>query len=121
MRGDGASRGRGGDADHAPPSRGARATIGRRAMLGALAAAGVAPGLFARAAHAAADTLTMVVAAVPGGGIDRAARLAAPALEADLGRVAIFEYRPGAATRLAGDFVAKSPPDGSVLLVTTGA
>jgi tripartite-type tricarboxylate transporter receptor subunit TctC len=63
----------------------------------------------------------MVVAAVPGGGIDRAARLAAPALEADLGRVAIFEYRPGAATRLAGDFVAKSPPDGSVLLVTTGA
>jgi tripartite-type tricarboxylate transporter receptor subunit TctC len=72
------------------------------------------PGIFARAARAATDTLTMVVAAIPGGGLDRAARLVAPALEADSRRVTVFEYRPGAATRLAGDHVAKSPPDGSV-------
>ena len=93
----------------------------RRAVLRALAAGAVLHAGFAPAARAASDTMTLVVAAVPGGGIDHAARLIAQRLERDFGRNVIFEYRPGAATRLAGDFVAKAPPDGSALLVTTGA
>lgn len=93
----------------------------RRAILRALAAGAALHAGFAPAARAASGTMTLVVAAVPGGGIDHAARLVAERLERDFGRNVIFDYRPGAATRLASDIVAKSPPDGSVLLVTTGA
>jgi tripartite-type tricarboxylate transporter receptor subunit TctC len=121
MQGNGAARGRTGDIERAARSRVACASVDRRAMLRALAVAAVVPGFVARAARAAVDTLTLVVAAAPGGGLDRAARLLAPALEQDTGRNVVLEYRPGAATRLAGDFVVKSPADGSALLVTTGA
>jgi tripartite-type tricarboxylate transporter receptor subunit TctC len=93
----------------------------RRNLLRALVAGAALPACFAPAARASAGTMTLVVAAVPGGGIDHAARLVARRLERDFDRNVIFEYRPGAATRLAGDLVAKAPPDGSVLMVTTGA
>jgi tripartite-type tricarboxylate transporter receptor subunit TctC len=108
--------------DHdSPHRRGAAPSAQRRAVLRALAAGAVLHAGFAPVARAASGTMTLVVAAVPGGGLDHAARLVARRLERDFGRSVIFEYRPGAATRLAGDLVAKSTPDGCALLVTTGA
>jgi tripartite-type tricarboxylate transporter receptor subunit TctC len=61
-----------------------------------------------------------VVGAAPGGGVDRTARILAQQLAARLHRDFVVENRPGAGTRLAGDFVAKAAPDGNTLFVTTG-
>lgn len=64
--------------------------------------------------------LMFVVGAAPGGGVDRAARILAEHLGARTGRNVVVENRPGAGTRLAGDYVAKAAPDGNTLLFTTG-
>jgi tripartite-type tricarboxylate transporter receptor subunit TctC len=70
--------------------------------------------------HAAGPTMTIVVAAVPGGALDRTARLLAQRFEADLGRTVVIENRAGGSTRIASDYVLKSARDGDTLLLTTG-
>ncbi|MFI4904580.1 MAG: tripartite tricarboxylate transporter substrate-binding protein [Burkholderiales bacterium] len=65
--------------------------------------------------------VTLVVGAAAGGGIDLTARLLAQSLSQALGQPVVVENRPGAGTRIASEFVAKSPPDGYTLLVTTAA
>lgn len=61
----------------------------------------------------------MVVGFSPGGTTDIIARYLAPPLTESLGQSVVVENRPGASSQIAGDLVAKSPPDGHVLMMTT--
>jgi tripartite-type tricarboxylate transporter receptor subunit TctC len=63
----------------------------------------------------------MLVGFPPGGGTDITARLLAPKLSEYLGQQFVVENRPGAATNIATDLVAKAAPDGYTLLFTTTA
>src|SRR4051812_43667529 len=63
----------------------------------------------------------VLVGFTPGGGTDINARLLPPKLSEYLGQQFVVENRPGAATNLATEMVAKSPPDGYTLLFTTSA
>ena len=51
-----------------------------------------------------------------GGGVDTIARILKPDLEQQLGQPIVVENKPGAASILGTEFVAKSPPDGYTLL-----
>jgi tripartite-type tricarboxylate transporter receptor subunit TctC len=65
--------------------------------------------------------ITLVVGYAPGGGIDVNARLLAGELARYFDRPVIVENRPGAGSRIANDYVARSAPDGCTLLVNTAA
>ena len=78
------------------------------ALLGALVATG--------SSWAQSSTpIRLLVGYAPGGPVDAAARLFAPALARELGQSVVVENRPGAGGVLAGDLVAKSPANGQVL------
>lgn len=74
-------------------------------------------------AHAQSDagypnkTIKLVVGFAAGGGNDIFARIIAEKLQASLGQTVIVENKPGAAGRLAAEYVAGSPPDGYTLLI----
>jgi len=70
-----------------------------------------------RAQDSSSKPIKLLVGASPGGTTDTMARAIASPLSASLGRPVIVENRPGAGGNLAADAVAKSPPDGSTLLV----
>ncbi len=85
---------------------------------------------FALAAHsiwAAAQApwpdrpVKIVVAAAAGGGTDGVARILAAELAKVLGQPVVVENRPGAATMLGAEVVARSPGDGYTFLATFGA
>jgi tripartite-type tricarboxylate transporter receptor subunit TctC len=63
--------------------------------------------------------IRIIVAFAPGGLTDSYARLYAEQLTAKFGVQAIVENKPGAGAIIAIDAVAKSPPDGYTLLMTT--
>ncbi|MES2414867.1 MAG: tripartite tricarboxylate transporter substrate-binding protein [Pseudomonadota bacterium] len=67
----------------------------------------------------AADSVKLVVSVAPGGPADRIARIVLPGLSAALGKPVIVDNRGGAGGTLAANAVAKSPPDGDTLLITT--
>lgn len=97
----------------------------RRRALGMLLAAGAA-GLAgvplqgrAQAGAFPSRPLRMVVAFGPGSGSDIVARLMAEDMHASLGQPVVVENKPGASAQIAAEFVAKSPPDGYTLLLTT--
>lgn len=74
---------------------------------------------FAATAWAQGDApLKMVVTFPPGGSTDIAARIIQPELAKRLGRPVVVENKPGAASQLATNFVAKSAPDGNTVLVS---
>lgn len=94
----------------------------RRAILtaGCLAAASLAmPAAMAQQAKWPAKPIRIVVAFPPGGLTDAYARLYAEQLTAKFGMQAIVDNKPGAGAIIAIDAVAKSPPDGYTLLMTT--
>jgi tripartite-type tricarboxylate transporter receptor subunit TctC len=94
----------------------------RRAILTAacLAAASLAmPAAMAQQAKWPAKPIRIVVAFPPGGLTDAYARLYAEQLTAKFGMQAIVDNKPGAGAIIAIDAVAKSPPDGYTLLMTT--
>ena len=68
-----------------------------------------------------AKPVRIVVAYPPGGGIDVMARQLAEKLSSAWGQPVVVENKPGANTILAADTVAKSPADGSTVLMTTDA
>ena len=63
----------------------------------------------------------MLVGFTPGGGTDIMARLLAPKLSEYLGQQFVVENRPGAATNIATEMVARASPDGYTLLFTTAS
>jgi tripartite-type tricarboxylate transporter receptor subunit TctC len=72
----------------------------------------------ARADDYPSRPIKLLVGASPGGTTDTMARAIAPPLASTLGKPVLVENRPGAGGNLAADAVAKSPPDGTTLLVS---
>jgi len=71
-------------------------------------------------AHAAdypARPIRLVVPFPPGGGSDVVGRIIGLKLTESLGQTVVVDNRPGAASMLGTDLVAKSPPDGHTLLL----
>ena len=89
----------------------------RRRWLQMLAATTLLPGQ-ARAAWPD-KPLRIVVPYAPGGFTDILARLIASRLAERLGQPVVVENKPGAATMLGADAVAKAAPDGHTLLMAT--
>ena len=98
--------------------------VARRGLLAGLAGLPAAPG---RAPGQAQDgafpnrPLRLVSPFNPGGAIDVLARMLAERMAADLGQPVVVEARPGANTILGAEIVAKAPPDGHVLMITTNS
>ena len=88
-----------------------------------LAASGVALVLFSCAALVHAQDaypnkpVRLVVGFPPGGGIDIAARLIGARLQEALSVSVVVENKPGVTGQIAGEYVARSTPDGYTLLV----
>src|SRR5687767_692841 len=87
-------------------------------MIGFMLAAAVGAA-FAQPAKYPMRTVRMIVGFSPGGATDIIARNLAPPLTESLGQSVVVENRPGASSQIAGDLVAKSSPDGHVLMMTT--
>jgi tripartite-type tricarboxylate transporter receptor subunit TctC len=83
-----------------------------------LAAAPAAPGAEERFP---ARPITLVVGFAAGGGIDLNARLLATELGRHFGQSVVVENRPGAGSRIANEYVARSAPDGYTLLIGSAA
>lgn len=83
----------------------------------ALVASGSA--VLAQAPRFPAKPVRMLVGFAPGGATDIVARFISPGLAEGLGQPVVVENRPGASSLIAGELVAKSPPDGHTVLMTT--
>ncbi|MFN3449270.1 MAG: tripartite tricarboxylate transporter substrate binding protein [Roseococcus sp.] len=68
-----------------------------------------------------ARPVTIVVPFPPGGSTDVTARLLAERMVAPLGLPVQVENRPGAATAIGADHVARSAPDGHTVLIASGS
>jgi len=92
-----------------------RQTLNRLATASAAVAAGSFASLAAQAQPA--RTTRIVVPFPPGGSTDLLARRIGEKLAAALGQTVIVENRAGAGGTIGADYVAKSAPDGSTLLM----
>jgi tripartite-type tricarboxylate transporter receptor subunit TctC len=102
-----------------PPASARFAGVRRLHILAALLVF-LVTGLDASRAHAQASDypkkpITLVVGFTPGGISDVLARALAAKLSSQMGQSVIVENKAGAGTQIAGDFVAKSAPDGYTL------
>src|SRR5262249_44497690 len=78
------------------------------------------------AGGAAAETypkgpVTIIVPFAPGGSVDIVARPVAQALQQKLGQPFVVDYRQGANSQIATQYVGKSRPDGYTLLLFSGS
>ncbi|MCX7310556.1 MAG: tripartite tricarboxylate transporter substrate binding protein [Alphaproteobacteria bacterium] len=79
-------------------------------------------GLMVTWSHAEAQnypsrSVSLIVTSAPGGAADAVARMLATQLSQLWGQQVIIENKPGGNTQIAADYVAKSAPDGHVLLI----
>lgn len=88
--------------------------------VGAALAALLPPG-FVQAQVYPAKPVRIIVAYAPGGGTDVMARLFAPKFTEAFGQPFVVENRPGFGGNIGTELVAKAPPDGYTLLMTTAA
>ena len=94
----------------------------RRRTLAALAAATLA-ALWPVAASAQAwpaKPIRIIVNFPPGGAADQIARVVGQPLQETLGQPVVVENKGGSGGNIGGDAVAKSPPDGYTLLMSSG-
>ncbi len=97
-------------------------TIDRRLFLTSSAAAGMASlGLPTLAADVPYPTrsINLIVPFTPGGAVDISGRLIADPLSRSLGQPIVIDNRGGAGGAIGSTFVAKAPPDGYTLVVTS--
>ncbi|MFC5866577.1 tripartite tricarboxylate transporter substrate binding protein [Aquincola agrisoli] len=92
-------------------------------LLGAAVPAGLS---FAAPSARAADAypsrmIRVIVPFTPGGGTDMVGRALIDDMSRELGQPMIIDNKPGAGTVIGSDMVAKAPPDGYTLLLTTSA
>jgi tripartite-type tricarboxylate transporter receptor subunit TctC len=93
--------------------------VSRRGLIAVLGGASLWP-FAARAQQRAtfpSKTLRIIVPFTPGGSNDIVAREVATGLQASLNQVAVVENKPGGGGNIAYSYVAKSPPDGHVMLI----
>jgi len=81
------------------------------------AAAGVAVSHLASAQSYPEKPVRIVIGFAPGGAVDFVARLVGQRLGENLGQPFVIENRPGAATSISAERVAKAPADGYTLLL----
>src|SRR3989441_4592475 len=96
----------------------------RAGTMRAPASAGVALLFLAAAAFAEtfpSKPVRIVVPFPPGGGADTLARILEPKLAGIWAQPIVVENRPGASGHIGADFVAKSAPDGTTLLMSSTA
>jgi tripartite-type tricarboxylate transporter receptor subunit TctC len=93
-------------------------TLSRRDAL-KLTGAVAALGLGTTQLRAQDQTVRLIVITPPGAIVDASSRKLAEGLRVRLGRPVIVENKTGAGGNIATDFVAKSAPDGTTLLVTS--
>ena len=86
---------------------------------GALAFSAFAPAALGQTPTWPSKPIRIVVAFPPGGLTDAYARQYGEFLSGKLGQPVLVENKPGAGAIIGIDFVAKSPPDGYTLLMTT--
>ena len=91
----------------------------RRAMLAAPCIA--LPAATPRPGQAQARPVTITVPFPPGGSTDVTARVLAERMAGPLGLPVQVENRPGAATVIGADYVARSAPDGHNVLIASGS
>jgi tripartite-type tricarboxylate transporter receptor subunit TctC len=91
-------------------------TLARRTVLAAIAAAGLAPALSARAQ---AGTVKFILPNATGSGVDAITRSAQTALGKALNANVVVENQPGAGGVVGLQALAKSAPDGSTLSVVS--
>jgi len=90
-------------------------------------AAVLAAAAFAASAHAQTPIawptkpVRWVVPYAPGGAVDMVSRVIAPKLSERIGQPVIVENRPGAASNIGSEMVAKAAPDGYTVLYTAPA
>ena len=65
--------------------------------------------------------MRIIVPYLAGGGVDTAARVMAPKMAEYLGKPILIENKPGAATNIGSDHVAKSPADGYTMLLANSS
>lgn len=98
------------------------AGLRRRALLQSAASAAATLALPAKAQEAfPARPIRVVVPFVAGGAIDVAVRAMTDKAAAQIGQPMVVDAKPGAATIVGADIVAKAPPDGYTILVTTSS
>jgi tripartite-type tricarboxylate transporter receptor subunit TctC len=81
----------------------------------ALATLAASPAIFVTASFAQtypSKPIRIIVPYAPGGSTDVLFRIFAPKMPEVLGQQAVIDNRPGAASTIGLDIVAKSPPDG---------
>jgi len=93
-------------------------SLHRRTLVAALTAAALA-ALPVHAQDYPGKPITIVVPFAPGSGTDQQARAIGQALTNEYKVPVIVEAKPGASGFIASQYVAKAPPDGYTLLLTT--
>lgn len=68
-----------------------------------------------------ARLIKIVVPYLPGGGVDTAARVVGQKMSENLNQTVVIENKPGAATNIGSDHVAKSPADGYTMLLSNSS
>lgn len=79
----------------------------------------VAGAAYAQTPAYPSKPIRMIIALAPGGGVDTTGRFIAQKLSEAWGQSVVSDNRPGAGGTIAADIVAKAPPDGYTLLMTS--